>query len=268
MKKIIRTCLLIMMLTGLCTQVLHVGAKESFQISYPAKVRCDIGFENSTYFEVGLTDKTDVIKNLKFSGKNLKGFVTGYYYFEDAEEACPYAEITFYAKKKGNYKITFSIYNQEGKKLKDCSIQVKAMAGYYSSSPIKKMTIDGKKCSLSGPLADSFPHCVSQRWGNPRYSDLEEPYYYLDEAVHVNTIKDSAAVKFTLRSGLKIKEVKAYQYDADKEDYVLREFTNGKSISFKQSMEGYGTVFVIIYTDSFDKKDYLCQIVVHKDKVL
>lgn len=88
------------------------------------------------------------IKNLKSNSKNLIARQTSQYYHEEEYEYSDtpygYARIGFYARKTGNYKVTFDVCDVNGKKVSSHTIKVKATESGTYSSPFKKVTFAGK----------------------------------------------------------------------------------------------------------------------------
>jgi hypothetical protein len=208
----------------------HPVAAQAAAATVQSKVRCGVGMKHHDSLTVNLTEDTDYIENLRTSSKYLTVKCT--YQSGSAEE--PYAEITFYATKKGTYTMKFDVYKANGKKRKSYSVKVYASG---SGNALQTIAINGKKIAI-----------------NSTYSHY--------------TAAKSAKIKFGLATGCKIKKITVYQYDQNGE-HQTSIFKNGSNITFgkygysaeytskswSRSLFAY-TEFEITYYDSFDKQTH------------
>ncbi len=203
-----------------------------------SKARCGVGMRYSSTVTVNLVASTDTIKNIKvYSGtkgskKTSNLVVKRTYQYKSSYR--PYADLTFYAKKAGTYRIKFDVYKSS--KSKRTSRTVTVFASGYGSS-ISKVTLDKTTATSSAANMSS---------------------YY--------TTKSSAKVKFTMAKGLKIKKITASYLDQNGK-VKTKTFKNGSKITFgkygsssdtdyiwQRGMFAY-THFVISYTDSYAQDD-------------
>lgn len=119
----------------LCAGFVLAGSvtAEASSDNVPTKVHVFTGSEDSFWFSFDSEGST--ITNLKSSSKNLVVKLTSL-----SSRDC---DITYYAKKSGSYKITFTIKPKTGKSIKK-TVKVTADKLY----PIKKVTFGGKKVPL------------------------------------------------------------------------------------------------------------------------
>lgn len=81
------------------------------------------------------------IKNIKTNSKNLKAKLTSL----NLNTTQNTGYIGVYAKKTGNYKVTFDVYNAKNKKVKSLSVKVRVLSAVSSNNyPFKSLTFDGK----------------------------------------------------------------------------------------------------------------------------
>lgn len=149
----------------------------------PSSAKIIVGQQNSGAIEVTYSANDKQIMNIKSSSKNLLAVQTYQYAHEKfsySNKSYGYANIGLYAKKKGNYKVTFDVCDAKGKKNNSYTVKVSASGDSTYVSPVKKITFDGK--------ADTFYNV---------------------------TTKKSGKFKVTMNSGYSIKSIKMHTYDKD-----------------------------------------------------
>lgn len=187
----------------------EVVAATSVQV--PSDVRCGVGMQWAASFRVYLVAKGDKIAKLKSSSKNLVAKVT----YNHNNSTNPYADITYYAKKKGTYKLKFDVRTSYNSKRTSRTVKVHA-AG--TDLMIDKVTINGKAVKAQG--------------------------YELNE--HFTT-KKNGKVKFTMPKGCKIKKIQVVKYDQNGNS-VPKNFKNGKKVTFGV----YGNSTTYNYTSPYN----------------
>ena len=189
----------------------EVAAATSVQV--PSNVRCGVGMQWSGGFYVDFVAKGDYIAKLKSSSKNLVVKVT----YAKKSNSDPYAYVTFYAKKKGTYKIKFNVNNGKSKRT---SRTVKVHAA-GTNLMIDKVTINGKAVKAQG-------------------SALNEHF----------TTKKNGKVKFTMPKGCKIKKIQVVKYDQNGNS-VPKNFKNGKKVTFGTVGESYNNSYPNTYNSYY-----------------
>ncbi len=120
---------------------------------------------NSTYtnqIEITYSEGDAQIKNIKTNSKNLIAKQTYQYYHQEAytysERPYGYARIGLFAKKAGNYRVTFDVCGPDGSKKSSHSLRVKAGNSDRNESPVKKATFAGKETffELCGKKSGKF----------------------------------------------------------------------------------------------------------------
>lgn len=146
-------------------------------LSYPKKLHIDVGRANTDVIQIKLANEGDKIRNIKRSSKNLVAYQTSLDVIRDSYEPSTSrnsAAIGVYAKKKGTYKVTFNIYDKNGKK-KGGTKSVKIYAN--NDTAVKSFKVDGK--------------------------NIENLTYYN---------KKSARIKVTMNKGYKLKKIEVGTY--------------------------------------------------------
>jgi len=166
----------------------------------PNDVRCGVGLRYSGSASISLVSKSDSIKNLKvYQGKKKTKNLFVRMTYKYKSDSSPYAQLSFYAKKAGNYKIKFDVYKSA--KSKRCSRTINVHAKGYGTI-ISTVSINGKK--------------VTNDYSN--YSS-----YYAGAG--------SAKVKFSLADGCKIKKIRVSRYDQNGQAKKVS-FKNGSKVTF------------------------------------
>lgn len=168
------------------------------------------------------------IKNLKVKGsgsKNLLVRQTCQNYHENSYSTDNgYASLSFFAKKKGTYKVTFDVYNKNDKKENAFTVTVKAVdsVGSYDY-PIKSATFDGKTnvfYDLTTKKSGKFK--VKMKNGY-RLKGITLTYYDKKGNYKTKKIKNNAKVTLSDYANL-------YQYGYD------NEYDNSWSYSYRTDL--------------------------------
>lgn len=142
MMKNIRKRLLISMFLMLIG-ILMAGGMTVSAATVPKKVHISPGTADFLY----LTDiaSGDKIKNIKTSSKNLVARFNGrlLHREENSDQLYTNMGISLYAKKTGQYKISFDLCNSKGKVKKKCKVDVYA----YKNQPFKSIKYDNMALS-------------------------------------------------------------------------------------------------------------------------
>ena len=162
-----------------------------------SKVRCGVGMKHSNSLFVSFAKKGDSIKKLKSSSKNLVVKQTSV--VDSNYSDSRYSRLEFYAKKKGQYTITFDIHNANGKKYDSRRIEVSANG---TGHVITSAKIDGKNM-----------------FTNTHYSNK----YY--------TTKKNGKIKFSMASGCKIQKIEVLMFGKNG-NVSTKSFKNGGKVTF------------------------------------
>lgn len=143
------------------------------------------------------------IKNIKTSSKNLIARQTNQYWRKEKnswskDAPYGYADIGLYGTKKGTYKLTFDVCNEEGKKRSSHSVKVVVSDDLAVNYPIMKATFNGK--------TDAF-------WSLSN--------------------KSSGKFKVVMNKGYKLKSITMTTYDA-KGNNVTKKIKNNKKVKLGQ----------------------------------
>ena len=100
---------------------------------------------------VNLGSTGQTIKNIKTNSTNLKAKLTQLSISTYSSTRTGYVGV--YAKKTGNYKVSFDVYNAKNKKVKSLSVNVRVIKPTASNSyPFKSITFDGKAYNYTTTL--------------------------------------------------------------------------------------------------------------------
>ena len=136
----------------------EVSAATSVQV--PSNVRCGVGMQWAGSVRVNLVARGDKIAKLKSSSKNLVVKATYGY-----NSTSPYVNLTFYAKKKGTYKIKFDVRTASNSKRTSRTVKVHA-AG--TNLMIDKVTINGKAVQAQGSALNE--HYTTKKNGKVKFT--------------------------------------------------------------------------------------------------
>ena len=172
----------------------------------------------SSQIEVTYSQGDAQIKNIKTSSRNLIAKQTYQdYHGEDryySERPYGYARIGLYAKKAGNYKVTFDVCDAEGNKVSSHTVQVKAGDSARYSSPIKDATFAGKEIlyQLSSKKSGKFKVTMNKGY---RLKSITMETYNASGRLVSKKIKNNAKVTLGEYTYKYENEGKYYDYDYD-----------------------------------------------------
>lgn len=140
-KTLKRSICFLLAIAMVVTSLLIPDTKALAATSEQKKVHIRVGEYDSSAIKVKFAKGDYKITNLKSSGKNLHARVTGTDSASredewDSEYPWGYAQIGLYAKKKGNYTVTFDVINHDKKVTSSHSVKVYVTNEY----PIKNVT--------------------------------------------------------------------------------------------------------------------------------
>lgn len=161
------------------------------------------------------------IKNIKTSSKNLFARQTQQEYrsYESTYSQYPfgYARIGLYAKKPGNYKVSFDVCDAAGKKTAKLTVKVRARYNTGYDSPIQKATFSGK----------------------------QDAFYTLSK-------KKSGKFKVTMNKGYKLKSITMVTYDAGGKR-VEKKIKNNANVTLGSYVDKYEEEYV--YNSYWDESE-------------
>lgn len=152
MKKFSCMALAFLMLITVFGVPTTVSAAETAKRSVPKKVRIYSDVYDNYAIEFDYANAGDQIKNLKTSSKNLVARQTRQNSASEENSTSAddnSADIGLYAKKEGQYTVSFDIYSRDGS-IKRSSHKVTVYA--KNDSPVKSIKLAGKNCGMSSIL--------------------------------------------------------------------------------------------------------------------
>lgn len=216
--------------TGILPQE-SVQAAERVEVT--DKIHIGVGYEGNS-IKVYSSDEGDYVKNIKTSSKNLAAKITSVssgknYTFDNKGKTR--TAISLIALKKGNYTVSFDVYNND-KKISSHSVKVYA----NTESGIKNVTIDGKK---------SFSNYINKN--SVKFSVTMNKGYKLKKIVVEIYDKEGKSVKKTVQNNSVI-QLGKYPY------FYEEGSKGGEYYSMNTSMSAQ-TIISIYYTDKYSQEE-------------
>lgn len=257
MKFLKKMCSLVLVFAVLLT-FLPASIKAASKDEIPTKVRMYPYDWNEEAIQISLADPNQSIKDVKTDNKNISALLTGRTQrLETGTNVEEVSENTFSigirAKKSGTYTVSFTIIDEDNKKVADKKVKV-----YVYDSPIKSVKFDGKEQKNSELSGKSAKVKIALTSGNT----IKKLEYGVLKIKSDENSKNTETVYKTFKNGGKVTfGTQAYYYsnennnEYDDYTYKYNYFNTGMTKP---------TYIRITYKDKYTKQNEIIEIYYYK----